>query len=136
VRVVHPVRMMLSERLPDAEAIIARLGRYAVESKLDGFRCQIHVRNREVEIFSRNLERTTAMFPDLVAAVHAQIKVRDAIIEGEAIAINEATAEFHSFQVTVQRKRKHNIEEMAREFPLALIAFDLLYARRISSLTV
>jgi ATP-dependent DNA ligase len=35
--------MMLAERLPCAEAIIARLGRCIVESKLDGFRCQVHV---------------------------------------------------------------------------------------------
>jgi DNA ligase-1 len=124
----HPVRMMLAERLPGAEAIIARLGRCAVESKLDGFRCQVHVRDHEVEIFSRNLERTTAMFPDLVAAVRAQVKARSAIIEGEAAAVNEATGEFHPFQVTAQRKRKHGVEEMASEFPLALIAFDLLYA--------
>jgi DNA ligase-1 len=95
---------------------------------LDGFRCQIHVRNHEVEIFSRNLERTTAMFPDLVAAVRAQVKARSAIIEGEAAAVNEATGEFHPFQVTARRKRKHGVEEMAREFPLAFIAFDLLYA--------
>lgn len=127
-RVGQPARMMPAERLPDAEAIITRLGRCAVESKLDGFRCQIHVRNHEVEIFSRNLERTTAMFPDLVAAVRAQVKAHSAIIEGEAAAVNEATGEFHPFQITVQRKRKHGVEEMAREFPLALIAFDLLYA--------
>jgi len=30
--------------------------------------------------------------------------------------------------VTVQRKRKHKITEMAEEFPLVLVAFDLLYA--------
>jgi DNA ligase-1 len=128
VRVGNPVRMMMAERLPDAEAIIARLGRCAVESKLDGFRCQIHVRNHQVEIFSRNLERTTEMFPDIIAAVQSQLAARSAIIEGEAIAINEATGEFHPFQVTVQRKRKHGVEEMVREFPLALVAFDLLYA--------
>jgi ATP-dependent DNA ligase len=42
-RVGWPARMMLAERLPGAEAIIAWLGRCAVESKLDGFRCQVHV---------------------------------------------------------------------------------------------
>ena len=46
----------------------------------------------------------------------------------EAAAINEVTGEFHPFQVTAQRKRKHRVEEMAREFPLALISLDLLYA--------
>jgi DNA ligase 1 len=123
-----PVRMMLAERAPNAEAIIKRLGRCAVEAKLDGFRCQVHLRGRKVEIFSRNLERTTGMFPDIAEAVAASVRARSAIIEGEAVAVNEATGEFHPFQVTAQRKRKYKIEEMAREFPLAFVAFDLLYA--------
>ncbi|HEX2385776.1 MAG TPA: ATP-dependent DNA ligase, partial [Candidatus Binatia bacterium] len=123
-----PVRMMLAERLPNAEAIVKRLGRCAVESKLDGFRCQVHLRGRKVEIFSRNLERTTGMFPDIAEAVTASVRARSAIIEGEAVAVNEATGEFHPFQVTAQRKRKYKIEEMAREFPLVFVAFDLLYA--------
>jgi DNA ligase-1 len=123
-----PVRMMLAERLPNAEAIVKRLGRCAVEAKLDGFRCQVHLRGRKVEIFSRNLERTTDMFPDIAAAVAASVAGASAIIEGEAVAVNEATGEFHPFQVTAQRKRKYKIEEMAREFPLVFVAFDLLYA--------
>jgi DNA ligase-1 len=81
-----------------------------------------------VEIFSRNLERTTDMFPDIAEAVVASVHARNAIIEGEAVAVNEATGEFHPFQVTAQRKRKYKIEEMAREFPLVFVAFDLLYA--------
>src|SRR5262245_56582562 len=42
-----PVRMMLAERLPNAEAIVKRLGRCAAEAKLDGFRCQVHLRRSE-----------------------------------------------------------------------------------------
>ena len=128
VRVGAPVRMMLAERLPNAEAIVKRLGRCAVEAKLDGLRCQVHLRGRKVEIFSRNLERTTAMFPDIAAAVSGVVRARSAIIEGEAVAVDEATGEFHPFQVTAQRKRKYKIEEMAREFPLVFVAFDLLCA--------
>jgi DNA ligase-1 len=127
-RVGSPVRMMMAERLPNAEAIIKRLGRCSIESKLDGFRCQIHLSGRKSEIFSRNLERTTGMFPDILAAARASLRARSAIIEGEAVAINEATGEFYPFQVTAQRKRKHKIEEAARDFPLTLVAFDLLYA--------
>ena len=120
--------MMLAERLPNAEAIVKRLGRCAVEAKLDGFRCQVHLRSRKVEIFSRNLERTTDMFPDIASAVTASVRARSAIIEGEAVAVDEATGEFHPFQVTAQRKRKYKIEEMAREFRSVFVAFDLLYA--------
>ncbi|MFN2455524.1 MAG: ATP-dependent DNA ligase [Pyrinomonadaceae bacterium] len=128
VRVGNPVRPMLAERLPSAEKIINKIGRCAVEAKLDGFRCQVHLKGNRVEMFSRNLERTTEMFPDIARAVLKEMKAKSAIIDGEALAINEQTGEFHPFQVTVQRKRKHKITEMAEEFPLVLVAFDLLYA--------
>jgi DNA ligase-1 len=128
VQVGKPVRMMLAERVKTADAIISRLGRCAVESKLDGFRCQAHINDGRVEIFSRNLERTTPMFPDLVAAIRKQVRAKKVIVEGEAMALNESTGEFYPFQVTVQRKRIHNVDQMARSFPLALVVFDLLYA--------
>ena len=49
------------------------------------------------------------------------------IFEGEALAYNEATGEFLPFQETIQRKRKHGIEEKAVELPLHLFAFDILF---------
>ncbi|HYP28927.1 MAG TPA: ATP-dependent DNA ligase [Blastocatellia bacterium] len=128
VRVGNPVRPMLAERLPGAEQVIEKIGRCAVEPKLDGLRCQVHLKSGRVEMFSRNLERMTDMFPDISAGVREQVKAKSAIIDGEALALNEETGEFHPFQVTVQRKRKHKITEMAEEFPLVLVAFDLLYA--------
>jgi DNA ligase-1 len=67
------------------------------------------------------------MFPEIVEAVKGQIKARDAIFEGEALAFNEETGEYYPFQVTIQRKRKYDIGEMAKEFPLTVFAFDVLY---------
>lgn len=128
IRVGNPIRPALAERLASAEEIVEKLGQCAVEVKLDGFRCQIHKAGDHVEIFSRNLERTTPMFPELIEAVRQQIAAHEAILEGEAVAVNEETGEIYPFQVTVQRKRKHGIEEMMREYPLVLFAFDLLYA--------
>jgi DNA ligase 1 len=127
VKVGSPVRPMLAERLPSAEEIIKKIGPCAVEAKLDGLRCQVHLSRGKVEMFSRNLERMTEMFPDIAGAVQRQVSAKSAIIDGEALAINEQTGEFHPFQVTVQRKRKHKITEVADEFPLVLVAFDLLY---------
>src|SRR3989454_114304 len=119
--------MALSERVPGPEEIIAKIGRCAVEPKLDGFRCQIHKDGERIEIFSRNLERTTPMFPDLVEAVKRQVRAREIIFEGEALAFDEGTGELLPFQTTIQRKRKHGVEDYAKEFPLKLFAFDLLY---------
>jgi DNA ligase-1 len=127
VQVGYPIRMALCERVAQPEDIIEKIGRCAVEPKLDGFRCQIHKDGETVEIFSRNLERTTAMFPDIADAVRRQIRAKNAIFEGEALAFDEGTGELLSFQTTIQRKRKHGIADHAKEFPLKLFGFDLLY---------
>jgi len=126
VQVGYPIRMALCERLPSSEEIIKKIGRCAVEAKYDGFRTQVHKNGDSIETFSRNLERTTPMFPEIVEAARS-LKAETAIFEGEALAYNESTGELLPFQVTVQRKRKHGIEEMAKEYPLKLFAFDLLY---------
>ncbi|MEM2933390.1 MAG: ATP-dependent DNA ligase [Methanocellales archaeon] len=127
IKVFSPIRMALCERLPSSEDIVQKIGKAAIEPKYDGFRCQIHKDGDKVEIFSRNLERTTAMFPEIVEAAKRQIKAKQAIIEGEALAYNEETGELFPFQVTITRKRKHGVEELAKEYPLKLFAFELLF---------
>ena len=123
----YPIRMALCERVAEPEDIIAKIGRCAIEPKLDGFRCQIHKDGDRVEIFSRNLERTTPMFPDVADAVRRCVTASTAIFEGEALAFDEGTGELLPFQTTIQRKRKHGIADHAKEFPLKLFGFDLLY---------
>ncbi len=130
VTLFNPIRPALAERLPTAEEILERMhGKAAVESKYDGLRAQVHVdkKNKKVEIFSRRLERLTEMFPEIVNAALKEINAQSAIIEGEAIAYDEATKQFHPFQETIQRKRKHGVEEKSQELPLHLFAFDILY---------
>ncbi|MBI3377113.1 MAG: ATP-dependent DNA ligase [Nitrospirae bacterium] len=128
VRVGYPIRMALCERLPSSEEIIEKIGEAAIEAKYDGFRVQIHKNKNNIDMFSRNLERTTHMFPEIKEAVKNFITADTAIIEGEALAYNESTGELFPFQITIQRKRKHGIEELAKEYPLRFFAFDLLYA--------
>lgn len=127
VQIGYPIRMARCERLSSAEEIIAKIGRCALEAKYDGFRCQIHKTGDRIEIFSRNLERTTPMFPEIVRAVKTHVKAETLVFEGEALAYRETTGELLPFQVTIQRKRKHGIEDIAKEYPLRFYAFDLLY---------
>jgi DNA ligase-1 len=128
VTVFKPIRPALAERLPTAEEILEKMGgECAVEQKYDGFRCQIHKKGKRVEIYSRRLERTTDMFPDIAAAVLKEVDANEAIFEGEALAYNDATGEFMPFQETIQRKRKHGITEKAVDLPLRLMAFDLMF---------
>ena len=122
-----PIRMALCERTSTPEDVIKKIGRCSIETKLDGFRCQVHKFDGRVEIFSRNLERTTSMFPEIVEATHTSINAERVIFEGEALSYDDLTGELQPFQVTIQRKRKHGIEEAATDIPLRLFAFDLLY---------
>jgi DNA ligase 1 len=126
IRPGNPVRPALAERLPDAKAILARLGPCLVEPKFDGFRLQVHRAGDEVRIFSRNLEEMSAMFPEVSEATR-RLGAMDAIFEGEVLAYNPATEEFLPFQQTTRRRRKHGVEELAAELPLRLFVFDLLY---------
>jgi len=125
--VFTPILMARAERLSSGEEIIKKIGKCAVEPKFDGFRLQVHYDGKEVKLFTRNLEEVTFMYPDIEAGIRAQIKAKDVVLEGEAIAYNPDTKEYLPFQLTAQRKRKYDIEEMARKIPLRLMVFDLLY---------
>ncbi len=128
-----PVRLSSAERLPSAEEVIEKLGEASAEGKLDGFRIQVHCwtdkrysDNRPVRTFSRNLEDTTDTFPDLVKAAK-QLDAESIVFDGEAVGYDPNTGEFLPFQETMQRKRKHGIEEAASEIPLKVFVFDVLY---------
>lgn len=121
-----PIRPTLAERLPFAKEVIEKLGRCAVEAKYDGFRVQVHKKGKEITIFSRNLESMTDMFPEIVEAAKKELKSDNVIVEGEALAVNEETNEFYPFQVTIQRKRKYDVDVKAKELPLKLFLFDAM----------
>ncbi|MFH1750638.1 MAG: ATP-dependent DNA ligase [Candidatus Micrarchaeota archaeon] len=126
--VFSPIRPALAERLLTPGQIIEKLGECSVEGKYDGFRLQIHKKGSEIRIFSRKEEPMTHMFPDIVSAIRTEVDAKNAIFEGEAIAYDAVQKRFLPFQVTIQRKRKHGVGEMARELPLRLYAFELLFA--------
>jgi DNA ligase-1 len=128
------VRPALAQRLPSAEAIVARLGKVQAEPKYDGLRLQLHRDGSRVWAFSRRLENVTGMFPDLAGALRRQTRMKRIILEGEAVVQIPETGEFLPFQVTMTRKRKTEIAAAIERHPLRLFAFDLLYAGRQSCL--
>lgn len=128
VRVGFPIRSELCERLPNAEKVIEKMGTVDAQYKYDGFRVQIHKDGDEIRMFSRNLEDMTHMFPELIIGAREQIKAKTAIIDTEALAYQPESEEFLPFQETTKRRRKHNIEEVAKALPLKAFVFDILYA--------
>jgi DNA ligase-1 len=130
VRPGNPVRVMLAQRLAEAEEILGRLGgECAAEYKYDGVRIQAHrTADGEIELFTRGLERINNQFPDLVEAIDGALGPRAAIFEGEAVAYDAAAGELRPFQEVMFRRRKHGISEAVRDVPVSLFCFDLLYA--------
>jgi DNA ligase 1 len=130
VRPGNPVRVMLAQRLSDAEEILARLrGRCMAEYKYDGMRVQAHrTGDGHIELFTRRQERVSSQFPDVVELLQAGLGPREAILEGEIVAYDAAAGELRPFQEVMFRRRKHGIAEAARDVPVGLFCFELLYA--------
>jgi DNA ligase-1 len=128
-----PYQFMNAQKVDDPGEIFEKLaGRQIIfEVKYDGARLQIHIKkNRpaDIKLYSRRLNEDAASMPDVVAALRKAWKGGDAIIEGEAVAFDPALEKKQPFQAVLMRLgRKYDIEEKAREIPLVLYLFDLLY---------
>jgi DNA ligase-1 len=129
VHLGKPIRPMLAERLPTAEEILERMGGdVAIEYKLDGERAQMHKNGNKVEIFSRRLEVITKTYPDVAEYVKKYVKSKQAILEGEVVAVNTETGEYFPFQELMHRRRKHGIDAAMKQYPVAVNFFDVLFS--------
>ncbi len=137
VTVFNPIRPMLAERVKSEKEAMEKMGdKFAAEYKLDGERAQIHVKNNTVKLFSRSLEDITGYYPDIVEKIPKNLKVSDAILEAEVVAINEDSGEYLPFQELMHRRRKYKVEKAVSEYPITVNFFDLLYLDGKSCLEV
>ncbi|KAI3325778.1 ATP-dependent DNA ligase [Xylariaceae sp. AK1471] len=126
-----PLRPMLGSITRDLSEMLTKLqGRdFACEFKYDGQRAQVHCdEGGKVSIFSRHLEVMTDKYPDLVALV-PQIRGEDVgsfIMEGEVVAVDQATGELKNFQTLTNRARK-DVAIGSITVDVCLFAFDLMY---------
>jgi len=130
ISLYKPIRPMLAERVRTAQEALEKMGvMAAVEYKLDGERVQIHKGKGKckVELFSRRLENITLNYPDIVKEVYDSIALKEAIIEGEVVAIDPQTSIFLPFQELMHRRRKHKVEEAMKDYPVVVNIFDILF---------
>ena len=128
ISVFNPVRPMLADRVKSESEALEKMGeKFAAEYKLDGERVQVHLKNKQVILFSRRLENITKFYPDIVENISKSLKTREAILEAEAVAVNENTGEFLPFQELMHRRRKYNLDRAVSEIPITINFFDVLY---------
>ena len=121
-----PIRSMLASRVPYAEIIEKTGSPLIAEYKLDGERLQIHKQGNNVLLFSRRLLEISEQYPDVCRIIRENLKVNNAIIEGEVVAMDPFYEKMLPFQVLSKRRRKYDIEDVSKEVPVSLFLFDLL----------
>ncbi|ORW31602.1 ATP-dependent DNA ligase [Mycobacterium paraense] len=116
--VMPPVSPMLAKPVrsmpPDA----------SYEPKWDGFRSICFRDGDEVELGSRNERPMTRYFPELVAAMRAELPQR-CVIDGEIVVATDHGLDFEALQQRIH-PADSRVRMLAEKTPASFIAFDLL----------
>ncbi|MCD4666976.1 ATP-dependent DNA ligase [archaeon] len=125
----RPIKLMLAIKVDGVEEAFKAVGKPAqAEYKLDGFRLQIHKSKEGIKFFTRNFENVTKQFQELVEVVDKNVKGKNFILDGEVVGYDVKTGKYLPFQSISQRiKRKYDIKEMAKKFPVVINLFDVIY---------
>jgi DNA ligase D-like protein (predicted ligase) len=100
---------------------------WVFEPKLDGERCLVFRRGRNLDLFSRNQKRLNAKYPEVTAAL-AQQETRVFITDGEIVAFQDGVSSFARLQQRMQIQQP--TRDLMRRVPVWLYLFDLLYLDR------
>ncbi|MGB3354919.1 MAG: ATP-dependent DNA ligase [Mycobacterium sp.] len=116
--VMPPIPPMLAKSVstipPDA----------SYEPKWDGFRSICFRDGEEVELGSRNERPLTRYFPELVAAIIAELPER-CVIDGEIIIATDHGLDFEALQQRIH-PADSRVQMLAKQTPASFVAFDLL----------
>lgn len=136
-----PILPMLCSRIKSPKEMIEKMSRVMVEPKYDGLRIQIHYtkfgfklmpieiergQDNKVKAFTRNLNENSWMFPEL-SEIGKYIKADEVILDSEAVGVDSIRKTMSNFQTTMSRRRKHDIEELAKKVSITFKVFDIMY---------
>jgi DNA ligase-1 len=117
--IFRPILPMLASTAASVSDAIGSFDRSSVEWKLDGIRIQIHRRDEEVHVYTRNLNDITDVLPGIVHAVRA-LPATQAVFDGEALWLGEHGPA--AFQDTVSQ-----IDGAAPPEGIVTLLFDVLH---------
>ncbi len=119
-----PVRPMLAKSVKGVPDPAKHAGGLLFEPKWDGFRCLVFRDGDEVELTSRNTKPLTRYFPEVVAAVKAQLPER-CVLDGELFVSIGPRLEFEVLQERIH-PAESRITMLSEKTPASYVAFDLL----------
>lgn len=103
--------------------------KFTCEFKYDGLRGQLHYKNGDVQLFSRNLENMTQIYPDVLKLLKEKIdptKVTSFIADSEIVAYDVQNNRILPFQVLMGRKKK-KVDLSKLKCQVCLFVFDMIY---------
>ena len=116
--VMPPVSPMLAKAVPAIPPDCS------YEPKWDGFRSICFRDDFDVELGSRNERPLTRYFPELVAAVRAELPMR-CVVDGEIVVATDDGLDFEALQQRIH-PAESRVQMLAKKTPASFIAFDLL----------
>ncbi|MEX2641350.1 MAG: hypothetical protein WD266_11720 [Balneolales bacterium] len=119
----QPISFMLASPLETASGV--DLNQYIGEEKFDGMRCQAHISESRVALYSRDLNEVTHMFPEVVE-VFLEKQLSDTVLDGEICVFKDNTIQaFLSLQKRLGIRKPSGT--VLQEYPVIFIAYDVLY---------
>jgi ATP-dependent DNA ligase len=118
--VLPPVKPMLAKaatKLPVGDGVY-------YEPKWDGFRCVVFRDGDEVELGSRNERPLTRYFPEVVAAVKANLPDK-CVVDGEIVVPRGDRLHFEDLLQRIH-PAESRVNLLAEQTPASFVAFDLL----------
>jgi bifunctional non-homologous end joining protein LigD len=97
------------------------------EPKLDGIRCLAELSTGETTLRTRSGRDATEQYPEL-HMIHELVDQVNAVIDGEIVAFDEhGKNSFEALQQRMNLTGQRQIARIAKQIPVALVAFDLLW---------
>jgi bifunctional non-homologous end joining protein LigD len=97
------------------------------EVKWDGIRVLVDVRDGRARFTSRNENDVTIAYPELHSIVDGPLRGRDALLDGEVVALaDDGVPRFSAIADRMHVRNIRRAEQLSTVNPVTLIAFDLL----------
>lgn len=122
-KMFSPIAFMLAS--PIESRAVDNLSEYIAEEKFDGMRCQVHISDGKVGLFSRDLNDITPSFPEIIE-FFSNRDLPNTVLDGEICVFKDGT--ILPFQLLQKRMGvKKPSRKLLSDHPVLFISYDLLF---------